>query len=85
MQFLCFSVVPKYLNLATILTGLFPDFVFLFSPVFYSQNMNTRLVVSAFNSTSVSLLASNKAIDIIFFLQGATAPIGTSATEPPPY
>jgi len=83
MQFWCFSVVPKYLKLATNLRGLFPDVVFLFSPVFFLQGMNTRLVVSEFNSTPVSLLESNKVIDT--FLHATTVPSRTSGSEPPHY
>jgi hypothetical protein len=37
--------------------------------------MNTGLVVSAFNSTSVSLIASNKTSDILIYFYKAQQPL----------
>jgi hypothetical protein len=61
MQFWFVSVVPRYLNFATLSKDLFAIFMLCLCPAFWHLDINIYLVFSEFTSKPTSLLASNRA------------------------
>ena len=67
IEFWFVNVVPKYLNCSTLSKQLLSVFISCLRPAFWSRDMTMYLVLSAFTSRPVSLLAITKA-SVFFFM-----------------
>jgi len=66
-RILIVKVVPKYVNSSTLSKELLSIFILWLQPAFWSRDIIMYLVLSAFTSSSVSLLITNKA-SVFFFI-----------------
>ena len=68
-EFWFVRVVPKYLNFPTLSKGLFSLFILWLHPAFWSQDVTMYLVLAAFISRPITLLATTRA-SVFSFIVG---------------